>query len=172
MLCNASFNDIFKKNTDWIRSNVSQLLTTAQTLSTRSWLDISEAYDVLSDGTKRMIYDELGAEHMDQALVLMREKKPASAEQMRHFAGAIGQVRGLCTHSSPAADGGGGSAEEMVCWMDAEGEVHRSALWKWQQLTPTLASLSGVRSGTIWWTSCVKIYRIFLQKQHVCVKTG
>ena len=47
------------------------------------WLDISEAYDVLSDGTKRMIYDELGSAHMEQALALVGEKKPSSAEQIR-----------------------------------------------------------------------------------------
>ena len=47
------------------------------------WLDISAAYDVLADGTKRLVYDELGPENMEQALALIKHTKPISAEQLR-----------------------------------------------------------------------------------------
>ncbi|KAL1495794.1 hypothetical protein AB1Y20_016655 [Prymnesium parvum] len=46
------------------------------------WLHISAAYDVLSDRSKRMIYDEVGAEHMEQALALTKGKQ-LTAEQLR-----------------------------------------------------------------------------------------
>ena len=41
--------------------------------------------NALADKTKRMVYDELGSEHMDQALALVRDKKPGSAEQLLEY---------------------------------------------------------------------------------------
>ena len=40
----------------------------------RQWLQISAAYDVLADGQKRLVYDELGAEHLEQGYALMRSE--------------------------------------------------------------------------------------------------
>eukprot|EP00966_Prymnesium_polylepis_P213818 4951892-Prymnesium_polylepis.1 len=38
------------------------------------WLKISAAYDVLADGKKRMVYDELGGTHLREGLALVRSK--------------------------------------------------------------------------------------------------
>ena len=39
------------------------------------WLKISAAYDVLADGRKRMVYDELGGANLQEGLALVSSKK-------------------------------------------------------------------------------------------------
>ena len=39
------------------------------------WLKISAAYDVLADGRKRMVYDELGGGNLQEGLALVASKK-------------------------------------------------------------------------------------------------
>ena len=40
----------------------------------KEWLRISSAYDILADSQRRMVYDELGPQHLEQGLALLSDK--------------------------------------------------------------------------------------------------
>ena len=42
------------------------------------WLRISAAYDILADDRKRMVYDELGGQHLQEGLALLRTRQGKS----------------------------------------------------------------------------------------------
>ena len=49
------------------------------------WLRISSAYDVLADSRKRMVYDELGPEHLQQGLAVLSDKVMTPDELHREW---------------------------------------------------------------------------------------
>ena len=65
------------------------------------WLRISAAYDILADDRKRMVYDELGGQHLQEGLALLRTRQGqsvATAEEL-HREWRRAQSKGADAHS-------------------------------------------------------------------------
>ena len=102
------------------------------------WLHISSAYDVLADSRKRMVYDELGAEHLQQGLTLLSEKVSSADELHREWR------RTKARAAEQSHFGRMGVSGSMVLSANASQvlQPHDESVPFWRRLIPELSSVA------------------------------